>query len=231
MATKPIVGFESRYTISDSGEVFSLLSQQYLQCSVCTQGYPVAKLYAGSCPQTGKGKWTYRRVHRLVALHFIPNPAALPVVNHLDGNKLNNSMHNLEWCTHAQNSAHAFATGLTPKKLPTLAPEQLQDCQYKYSQGVSIKDLADFYGVSRSAIERNIELSPEGRAIQLSRRGSVTGAAMAKRVAQLSLEGEVIKEWDSTIAAAKALGIRQGSISNVCVGRTKTAGGFRWARL
>lgn len=46
-------------------------------------------------------------VHRIVALTFIPNPTALPVINHKDGNKLNNNVENLEWVTHSGNTIHA----------------------------------------------------------------------------------------------------------------------------
>jgi hypothetical protein len=55
-------------------------------------------------------------VHRLVATAFCPNPGNKSVVNHLDGNKLNNTASNLEWATLSENSAHAYATGLRKTK-------------------------------------------------------------------------------------------------------------------
>jgi len=53
--------------------------------------------------------------HRVIAEYFIPNPLNLPQVNHIDGNKLNNNISNLEWVTNKQNSDHAFRIGLIPK--------------------------------------------------------------------------------------------------------------------
>jgi hypothetical protein len=59
-----------------------------------------------------KGKAENEYVHKIVALAFHPNPLNMPCVNHIDGNKSNNSAANLEWCTHKENTAHAIETGL-----------------------------------------------------------------------------------------------------------------------
>lgn len=62
------------------------------------------------------GKTVYRTVHRLVAKAFIPNPNGYKCVNHIDGNKQNNSVDNLEWCNHSQNLQHAYNNGLKTSK-------------------------------------------------------------------------------------------------------------------
>lgn len=58
------------------------------------------------------GKKKYLRIHRLVAIAFIPNPENLPQVNHIDGNKLNNNIGNLEWVDNKTNTKHGYDNGL-----------------------------------------------------------------------------------------------------------------------
>ena len=105
---EPLKGFEHDYAISRKGKILSLLTDQIVRPTVNSEGYLKITLWKD-------GKSYTRRVHRLVAEQFIPNPDNLPVVNHIDGNKKNPDVNNLEWCTQQENVQHAFNTGLTLK--------------------------------------------------------------------------------------------------------------------
>ena len=88
-----IKGYEGRYQIGDTGQVYSLVSKKYLKPMDDGRGYLFVHL------TNGKGKLKNEKIHRLVAKAFIPNPDNLPEVNHIDENKYNNCVDNLEWCS------------------------------------------------------------------------------------------------------------------------------------
>lgn len=220
MQTKPIEGYAGRYTINEHGEIYSLLSNKYLSRCADSHGYPLVVL----CTETGKRKTC--KVHRLVALHFIPNPNNLPVINHIDGNKLNSLVSNLEWCTHQHNAQHAVDMGLSSPtgREQVLTDERLAACQMAYDHGIPIKELTILYGVSRGAIEDYINFGTESRQLHITNGIK----ARSHKINQFTLDGLFIREWESMSQAARELEINQGSISNACRGRIKTAGGYRW---
>ena len=88
------------YTIDTKGNVYSRRKHKYLKQSINRNGYCKVTL------QKDKYKKMYS-VHRLVAETFIENINNYPCVNHIDSNRRNNSVENLEWCTHKQNTQHA----------------------------------------------------------------------------------------------------------------------------
>jgi hypothetical protein len=99
---KTIDGFGD-YKISNKGEVYSLKANEIkrLKDRIQKNGYNRVCL-------SEKGIRKYLSVHRLVAINFIPNPKNKKCVNHIDGNKLNNNVDNLEWCTHKENERHSI---------------------------------------------------------------------------------------------------------------------------
>lgn len=103
---KDIKGFESLYAITTQGRVWSYFSNKFLSFGVMTSGYRHLVL----CKN--KQYKTYS-ISRLVAINFLENKKMLPCVNHIDGNKINNNINNLEWCTYSENSKHAYRTGLS----------------------------------------------------------------------------------------------------------------------
>lgn len=102
---KPIKGYEGLYDVSDEGDVYSHFYKVCLKLKLNNNGYYTVRLSLS-------GKEKNIPLHRLIALHFIPNPENKPQINHIDGNKLNNKLENLEWCTNQENSRHARRLGL-----------------------------------------------------------------------------------------------------------------------
>jgi len=111
---KDVVGYEGLYQVSDLGRIKSICSHVRLQNGELMKkkphilkpqercGYKCVNLFKDGCSRT-------INIHRLVAEVFLPNPHKYSVINHKDENKSNNSLSNLEWCTHAYNLNYGTA--------------------------------------------------------------------------------------------------------------------------
>lgn len=95
--------FSTRYAISNYGEVKNINTGKILKLKLDKRGYYVVKLRF-----KGKRKLHNFSVHRLVATAFIPNFDNLPMINHIDGNRTNNCVDNLEWCDAQYNTKYAY---------------------------------------------------------------------------------------------------------------------------
>lgn len=141
------------YKISNLGKIKNS-TDKVLQNLKQSQGYNAIELYHDK---------DHKRflVHRLVALHFIPNTENKPYVNHIDGNKRNNAVSNLEWVTNSENIIHARETGLNPYNYPT-AGKKLEGQR---------KGTSSYYGVAwdkarnkwRSAVRYNNKVYKQKR--------------------------------------------------------------------
>lgn len=128
-----IKGYEGLYVISNKGEVISLFTHKLLKPSIKNykNGYAGYTLYKND-------KHTQFLAHRLVAQNFIDNPECKPEVNHINGNKLDNSVENLEWCTRFENQQHAVKNGLQAKgerqHLSKITPDEVRVMRRIYNK-------------------------------------------------------------------------------------------------
>jgi DNA-binding transcriptional regulator YiaG len=93
-------------------------------------------------------------INRIVAIRFLPNPQNLPQVNHIDGNKENNALSNLEWSSGSDNEKHAHRTGLKSGRGSANSNAKLTSTEVQEIRASeqTTQDLADRYGVGRSTI-------------------------------------------------------------------------------
>jgi len=145
---KDIPGYEGMYQVSNMGEVRSLSWTSSREPRILKKSI-VSGYYSVTLQLDGKGK-NYK-VHRLVMLAFYGESPK--VVNHKDGNKLNNNINNLEYVWQKENIDHAWDNGLVRRPTGKKAPK-LTDDQVRYIRGSNkmTKELAEELGVQDGII-------------------------------------------------------------------------------
>lgn len=135
------------YQVSREGVVLS--PTRVLRSRPDRDGYPQVDLYQG-------GRRRTFRVHRLVALAFLPNPDDLPQVNHKNGVKTDNRAVNLEWCCASRNILHSYKQGRSRASgedcIPKLDPDTARKIRRLRAAGATARALAHHYGVTLTTI-------------------------------------------------------------------------------
>lgn len=153
-----IPGYNNRYAITRDGRVWSNVTNRWLKQNKDKNGYFQLGLWLNTQPRCF-------RVHRLVALTFMEPEKGRPCINHIDGDKTNNSVENLEWCTLAENMSLAWKTGLkkpllgSKHALAKLTEKEVLQIREKYKTGrFTHKQLARKYGVERTVVTNIVNL-------------------------------------------------------------------------
>jgi len=169
-------GYEGFYMINRLGVLISvkrkytretMVKKPYLRKSSNKYKYKPTRYFVHSLSKRSKVKEV--SLHRLIAEAFIPNTENKPEVNHIDGDTLNNSIYNLEWCTKSENQKHAFSLGLNRttenvmrassangKKRRTFNKHQIGEILSLHDGGMRGKEIAEYIGVRPYTIYRII---------------------------------------------------------------------------
>lgn len=172
---KPIEGTDGKYEVSNFGRVRTNGKRPgLLTLTKQKSGYRYAMIEID-------GKSCNRRVHRLVAQHFLPNPDNMKEVNHKDGNKDNNHVSNLEWCTRSYNVKHSFDTGLKQPHIWT-PEERKQISERNKHQTISIEHREKISKALKGRKRPDISERQKGKA--LCRKAIEASIATRKRKAE-----------------------------------------------
>lgn len=161
---RDIEGYVGIYKVSSRGRILSLHTKKgFIRSqSINKNGYCEVSL-------SKNGNKTHYRVHRLVAAAFIENPENKPHVNHIDSNRANNAIENLEWVTPAENVNHSWIYGnrkISPRS--TLDECKVLTCLTLHHAGIEKPFIFRYYNINESSLNRILRRDTWGDEILFS---------------------------------------------------------------
>jgi len=255
---KDVVGYEGLYEVSNMGRVKSVkhivsstnpkqkwktINERILKPAPYGQPLKCGGLRHLGVALHRNNRQRTEKVHRLVAMAFIPNPNNYPIINHKDENPYNNRADNLEWCDHKYNSNYGGRKARWYKSIPTSPVLQYTLCGELVAQFKSATEAAKSAKVSSSLIRdacsgnkchqvagyiwRYVNPKPQ----HIDNLEKLHQYELSTSVVQLTIQGEVVAIHGSFSEAAKSVGCKYStSIHNAVTGKAKTSCGFRWMR-
>ena len=215
---KDIKGFEGLYKISNLGRVKRLIStkcksERFLSITKDNKvGYCRIML-------SKENKQKRFLIHRLLAEHFIPNTQKKPCIDHINGNKSDNRLENLRWCTYKENNNFPLArANNSAAQKKSAQNESLREKRREATKKAMSNPL------TRKKISESRKLNwldPEYVAMQRSKRST-------KTVIQFDCNMNFIREFISVNEASRCTGANSSSIIRCCKGIQKTAGKYIW---
>jgi len=161
-----IIGYENLYKINRQGEVWSCIYRKFMKPSM-QEGYVCLNLKR----EDGRHK---ARIHRLLALQYIPNPDNLPEVDHIDRNRSNNTLSNLRWTSHRQNMNN-IEEGNGWVQFDKNTSERLGYDYYKASYSITVDGIRQQFHAShkdKSLLEKWVETKGQVEIPRISQKGT-----------------------------------------------------------